>query len=86
MRDLRGGTGFENPPPRVESGTYSQAPPYSLRLRPVPSAALGAAAALPPGGPGDQPERGHRFEPWSGKIPHAAEQLSPCITTTEPAL
>ena len=20
--------------------------------------------------------RGHRFEPWSGKIPHAAEQLS----------
>ena len=30
--------------------------------------------------------RGHRFEPWSGKIPHAAEQLSPCATTTEPAL
>ena len=26
------------------------------------------------------------FEPWSGKIPHAAEQLSPCDTTTEPAL
>ena len=26
------------------------------------------------------------FNPWSGKIPHAAEQLSPCITTTEPAL
>ena len=24
--------------------------------------------------------------PWSGKIPHAAEQLSPCATTTEPAL
>ena len=21
--------------------------------------------------------RGHGFEPWSGKIPHAAEQLSP---------
>ena len=20
---------------------------------------------------------GHRFEPWSGKIPHATEQLSP---------
>ena len=20
----------------------------------------------------------HGFEPWSGKIPHAAEQLSPC--------
>ena len=29
--------------------------------------------------------RGHRFEPWSGKIPHAAEQLSPWATTTEPA-
>ena len=26
------------------------------------------------------------FEPWSGKIPHAAEQLSPCATTTEPGL
>ena len=32
------------------------------------------------------PMRGHGFEPWSGKIPHAAEQLSPCTTTTEPAL
>ena len=30
--------------------------------------------------------RGHRFEPWSGEIPHAAEQLSPRATTTEPAL
>ena len=28
--------------------------------------------------------RGHRFEPWSGKIPHAAEQLDPWATTTEP--
>ena len=28
---------------------------------------------------------GHGFEPWSRKIPHAAEQLSPCTTTTEPA-
>ena len=26
------------------------------------------------------------FNPWSGKIPHATEQLSPCATTTEPAL
>ena len=26
----------------------------------------------------------HRFDPWSGKIPHAAEQLSLCTTTTEP--
>ena len=28
-------------------------------------------------------ERG--FKPWSGKIPHAAEQLGPWATTTEPA-
>ena len=30
--------------------------------------------------------RGHAFDPWSGKIPHAAEQLSLCATTTEPVL
>ena len=29
--------------------------------------------------------RGHGFEPWSGKIPHAAEQLGAWATTTEPA-
>ena len=29
--------------------------------------------------------REHRFEPWSGKIPHAMKQLSPWATTTEPA-
>ena len=28
--------------------------------------------------------RGHAFEPWSGKIPHAAEQLGPWATITEP--
>ena len=27
--------------------------------------------------------RRHRFDSWSGKIPHAAEQLSLCSTTTE---
>ncbi|KAJ8787545.1 hypothetical protein J1605_022860, partial [Eschrichtius robustus] len=26
--------------------------------------------------------REHGFDPWSGKIPHAAEQLSPWATTT----
>ena len=26
------------------------------------------------------------LEPWSGKIPHAMEQLSLCATTTEPTL
>ena len=29
--------------------------------------------------------RGHGFEHWSGKIPHAAEQLGPWATITEPA-
>ena len=28
---------------------------------------------------------GHGFGPWSGRIPHAAEQLGPWATTTEPA-
>ena len=27
--------------------------------------------------------QGPGFNPWSGKIPHATEQLSPCATTTE---
>ena len=35
----------------------------------------------PPANAGDQ-----GFNPWSGKIPRAAEQLSLCTTTTEPAL
>ncbi|MBW01880.1 Protein-L-isoaspartate O-methyltransferase domain-containing protein 2, partial [Eschrichtius robustus] len=30
--------------------------------------------------------RGYGFEPWSGKIPHAAEQQNPCASTTEPVL
>ena len=29
---------------------------------------------------------GHGFDPWSGKVPHAVEQLSPCATATEPVL
>ena len=29
--------------------------------------------------------RGHGFEPWSGKIPHAAEQLGTWATIAEPA-
>ena len=29
--------------------------------------------------------RGHGFKPWSGKIPHATEQVGPWATTTEPA-
>ena len=30
--------------------------------------------------------RRHRLDPWSGKIPHATEQLIPCATTIEPVL
>ena len=30
--------------------------------------------------------RRHGFNAWSGKIPHASEQLSPCTTMTEPVL
>ena len=30
--------------------------------------------------------RGHRFDRWSRKMPHAQEQLSPCTATTEPML
>ena len=26
--------------------------------------------------------RGHRFDPWSRKIPHAEDQLNPCTTAT----
>ena len=29
--------------------------------------------------------RGHGFEPWAGRIPHAAEQLGPWATAAEPA-
>ena len=29
--------------------------------------------------------RGHGFKPWSGRIPHAAEQLGPWATITKPA-
>ena len=41
----------------------------------------GAVVKNPPANAGE-----HGFDPWSGKIPHAAEQLSPYTTTTEPAL
>ena len=41
----------------------------------------GAVVKNPPANAGDTGS-----DPWSGKIPHAAKQLSPCATTTEPAL
>ena len=30
--------------------------------------------------------RRYRFDPWSGRIPHVSEQLSPCASTIEPVL
>ena len=41
----------------------------------------GAVVKNPPANAGDMGS-----DPWSGKIPHAAEQLSPFATTTEPVL
>ena len=40
----------------------------------------GAGVKNPPASAGDG------FDPRSGKIPYAMEQLNPCATTTEPAL
>ena len=42
-----------------------------------------------PGGPVIESalrRRGHRFDPWSGKIPRAMEQLSPRTATADPVL
>ena len=41
----------------------------------------GAVVKNPPANAGDTGS-----SPGSGRIPHAAEQLSPCATTTEPVL
>ena len=41
----------------------------------------GAMDRNPPAGAG-----GFGFNPWSGKIPHATEHVSPCTTTPEPTL
>ena len=40
----------------------------------------GTVVKNPPARAGDTR---HRFNLWSGKIPHTSEQLSPCVTTTE---
>ena len=41
----------------------------------------GAVVKNPPANAGE-----NKLVSWSGKIPHATEQLSPCTTTTEPVL
>ena len=63
-------------------GNQGNLTPYCWSFKSVVSDFLGGAVVKnPPANAG-----GHGFEPWSGKIPHAAEQLSACATTTEPAL
>ena len=45
----------------------------------VSSYSGGAVVKNPPATAGIE----HGFDPWSGKIPQATEQQSPCATTTE---
>ena len=52
--------------------------PFKISVEGFPG---GAVVKSLPANAGD-----HGFEPWSRKIPHAAGQLSPCATATEPAL
>ena len=46
---------------------------------------FGASPVVPRGSESSCQCRGHEFEPWSGRIPHAVEHLSPWATTTEPS-
>ena len=48
-----------------------------------PQKSLAGLPWWPSGWESTCPCRGHRFVPWSGKIPYAVEQLSPHATTTE---
>ena len=61
-----------------ESFPFREVSPFRKSWRDFPG---GAVVKNPPASAG-----GHGFEPWSGKIPYAAEQLSPWATTTEPEL
>ena len=56
----------------------TQAPCQSIRIKNIHTWTSYPVVKNPPANAG-----GHRFDPWSGKIPHALGQLSPCITTTE---
>ena len=64
--------------------------PAELRMgRATWRAQINVGRGLPWGRSGGEPacqRRGHGFEPWCGRIPHAAERLSPWATTTEPVL
>ena len=71
--------GFEPAPPAVEAQS-----PNHWTVRQVPIARIVGLPWWHSGWESACQCRGHRFEPWSRKIPHATEQLSPCATTTEP--
>ncbi|XP_061006717.1 zinc finger protein 124-like [Dama dama] len=60
----------------------------SRHLRGTGSFLLGELRSFMPHGTPTPPppKRRHGFDPWSGKIPRAREQLSPCATITEPVL
>ena len=62
-------------PQQERSGTQRETQKFHLRL---PWWSSGEESTLP--------VRRHWFNPWSRKIPHAEEQLNPCIPTTEPVL
>ena len=59
---------------------------HDQKLRPFKSLILRAGWDFPGGKESACQWRRHEFNPWSKKIPHAAKQLSPCATTTEPVL
>ena len=65
-------------------GRQGSAPPHSRHSRTILLAGFLQARRWLSGGESASQCRGHGFDPWSEKIPHAAEQLSPCATTTEP--
>ena len=84
-------TGFLLAPHTHDCHQTSQHPLSSLFLPPLSHSVLyyslkvllldfpgGSVVKNPPASAGD------RFKPWSGKIPHATEQLSPQATTMEP--
>ena len=46
----------------------------------------GALVKNLPASAGDTGPGRNGFDPWSGKVPHAADQLSLCASTVEPVL
>ena len=61
------------------AGGWTLVSDRAMRVGPVPSFILG-----PKGQGRDSGSRGHRFDPWFGKLPLATGQLSSCITAAKP--